>query len=183
MFHHLLHRSFSLSDFVADVQETIKPVLTAYSKVTLVLIRRNSFFGWTSKIADCPNGMVWLYITSLYIFWWKLKNLVRLFWHYRVSDKFIMWSSKRSIEILSNWHEKVIHPLIYTLLELLVTSQLHILLSGWCGDSKKVLHQGSDWALQRRETSLCITRHIFWSQSRPLLNMSWIAPSPWLIWI
>jgi len=32
MFHYFVHRSFSLSDFVADVQEMIKPVLTAYSK-------------------------------------------------------------------------------------------------------------------------------------------------------
>lgn len=63
-----MHRSFSLSDFVADVQETIKPVLTAYSKVTRVLLTRNSFFVWTSVIADCPNEMGRLYITSFYIF-------------------------------------------------------------------------------------------------------------------
>jgi hypothetical protein len=32
--------AYSLSDFVADVQETIKPVLTAYSKVTHVVLTR-----------------------------------------------------------------------------------------------------------------------------------------------
>ena len=41
MFHYFVHRSFSLSDFVADVQEMIKPVLIAYSKVTLIILRRN----------------------------------------------------------------------------------------------------------------------------------------------
>jgi hypothetical protein len=34
MFHHFLHRSFALYYFVADVQEMMNPVATAYSKVT-----------------------------------------------------------------------------------------------------------------------------------------------------
>jgi hypothetical protein len=34
--HHFVHRSFSLTDFLGDVQEMIKPVLTAYSKVNFV---------------------------------------------------------------------------------------------------------------------------------------------------
>jgi hypothetical protein len=68
MFHHFVHRSFSLPDFVADVQEMIKPVLTAYSKVTLLLLRRNSLIRRASMIADCPTDIGWLYAIS-YIYW------------------------------------------------------------------------------------------------------------------
>lgn len=68
MFHHFVHRSFSLPDFVADVQEMIKPVLTAYSKVTLLSLRRNCLVGQASVTADCPTDFGWLYI-FLYIYW------------------------------------------------------------------------------------------------------------------
>jgi hypothetical protein len=67
MFHHFVHRSFSLSDFVANVQEMIKPVLTAYSKVTLLLLRRNSLIRQASMIADCPTDIGWVYVISYII--------------------------------------------------------------------------------------------------------------------
>jgi len=73
MFHYFVHRSFSLSDFVADVQEMIKPVLTAYSKVTLVVLRRNPLVHWTSMIADCTNEMGWLCITPTFSWSTSLK--------------------------------------------------------------------------------------------------------------
>ena len=44
--------------------------------------------------------------------------------------------------------------------------KLPVMISGWCGDFKKVLHQGNAWTLPRGEESICNTRHILWSQSR-----------------
>jgi hypothetical protein len=46
--------------------------------------------------------------------------------------------------------------------------KLPVMISGWCGDFEKVLHQGNSWTLQRREESICNTGHIFWSQSRSM---------------
>jgi len=54
-------------------------------------------------------------ILFFYIFFGEILNLLRLLWHWGVPDKFIMWSSKRLIEILSNLHDKSAHS--YTLSE------------------------------------------------------------------
>lgn len=40
MFHYIFRRSFSLPDFVADVQDMIRPTITAYLKVFVTSLNR-----------------------------------------------------------------------------------------------------------------------------------------------
>lgn len=59
MHNHFVHRSFSLTDFVADAQEMINPVLVAYSKVIFVLVG-------TRKHKSLFTHLVLTYITSMF---------------------------------------------------------------------------------------------------------------------
>jgi hypothetical protein len=76
MFHCFVHRSFSLTDFVADVQDTIKPVLTAYSKVTFILLRINPSIHCDLLIILM---ICWLCITPTKSFVWQHATEVQTF--------------------------------------------------------------------------------------------------------